>query len=338
MTIKKIRWGVLGTGRIIGKAGTALTRASNGIWLGVAGRNEESSRNAAEKYGVPRAYAGYEELLADPDIDAVYIALLNHLHKEWAVKACKAGKHVLVEKPFAMNAEDAREMAEAAEQYGVRIKEAHVWHYYEGIAEIRKRLHDGSIGEWIHLHGHYSFIPDAYSTRWHAAWGGGSLYDIGCYLVAWARYFTGEEPLAVEAGTRMHPVHQIDESFVGTMYFADGKTAQIGSFFNTAQGAYFEVFGTAGTMRVDFRATPEVLNLVFTLNGQEQHFSMIRIDSFRQQAEHFAESIISGDSETQLADHAGEAIRQAVVMDALWEAAAKKSRVWLQQPANDKIE
>ncbi|CAG7650688.1 Glucose--fructose oxidoreductase [Paenibacillus solanacearum] len=329
MAQRNIRWGVLGTGRIIGKAGTALTRAGNGMWLGVAGRNEESSRAAAEKYGVPRAYSGYGELLDDPEIDAVYIALLNHLHKEWAIRACKAGKHVLVEKPFAMSADDAKEMAAAAAQYGVRIKEAHVWHYYEGIDEIRKLLHDGSIGQWVHLQGHYSFIPDAASTRWNAAWGGGSLYDIGCYLVAWVRYFTGEEPLAVEAGARMHPVHQVDESFVGTMYFANGRTAQIGSFFNTMQGAYLEVFGTEGKLRVDFRATPEVLDLIVVLNGREQRFSMVRIDSFRQQAEHFADSILGGTSGSLQLDPAQEAIRQAVVMDALQEAAAKKSRISL---------
>ncbi|TVY07445.1 Gfo/Idh/MocA family protein [Paenibacillus cremeus] len=326
-----VRWGVLGTGRIIGKAGTALKQSRNGVWLGVAGRQEESGRLAAERYDVPRAYATYGELLADPEIDAVYIALLNHLHYEWAIKACEAGKHVLVEKPFALNASEARQMAEAAQKHGVLLKEARVWLHYDGIAEIRKLLSDGTIGEWIHGRGHYSFIPDVASSRWNASWGGGALYDIGCYLVSWAGYFTGEEPEAAEAGAWLHPVHGVDSRFVGTLYFPQGKTVQIETFFDVAQGAYFELLGTQGKLRVDFRATTEVLEVVCTLNGGTPRvWPMNRIEPFKRQAESFAEAVLNaraGETRPAIAEALGYTLQQARVMDALLEAAERKCRV-----------
>src|SRR5699024_7418464 len=112
--MNKVRWGVLGTGRIVGRSGVAIHKAENSEWLGVAGRTLENSTEAAKKYNVERAYADYQALIDDPDIDAVYIALLNHLHKEWALKALRAGKHVLIEKPIALTALDAMEMVEEA--------------------------------------------------------------------------------------------------------------------------------------------------------------------------------------------------------------------------------
>jgi len=105
--MKQLRWGVLGTGNIVSKGGQGIQRASNGEWVGVAGRTAENSLRCAEQFGVPKSYNSYRALLDDPDIDAVYIALLNHVHKQWALEAIRSGKHVLMEKPFALNAQDA---------------------------------------------------------------------------------------------------------------------------------------------------------------------------------------------------------------------------------------
>ena len=154
--ITKLRWGVLGTGNIVGKGGPALHRSNNGEWLGIAGRTLENRRIAAQKYDVPRAYAGYRELIDDPHIDAVYIALLNHLHKEWALEAIKAGKHVLLEKPFALNAADAAEIISQAKSHNVRVEEAFVWRYLEGHHVAREAIRSGQIGDPVFYRGNFS--------------------------------------------------------------------------------------------------------------------------------------------------------------------------------------
>lgn len=326
--MEKIRWGVLGTGWIVNKAGQGILSSDNGVWLGAAGREPGRGQALAEKYGVPRAYDSYKELLADPEIDAVYIALLNHLHREWAVKACEAGKHVLLEKPFALNAVEASAIAEAAGRNGVRVREAFIWPFYPGIGEILQRLEQGAVGEWVRFRGHFSFRAFEDSTRWHRDWGGGALYDIGCYLVHWARSFTREEPQAAEAVWTIDERHGVDRRFCGTLHFAGGRTAQFDAALDMPHGSSFELLGTEGRLSAAFKAGPEKLRIECRIGEEEYIWETDRVTPFRRQAEAFAEEVLRmRTGEVISSDGGGEALRQAKAMDALREAARTGKRI-----------
>ena len=320
----KLAWGVLGTGKIVQKTGPAIQQSSNGIWLGVAGRNPENSRQAAEKYGVERAYAGYQELLDDPDIDAVYIALLNHLHKEWTVKAVQAGKHVLVEKPFALNMEEAREMKAAAEANGVFIMEAHVWHYYPAFPAIRQMVEEGAIGELAMMQGHFSFIADRSSTRLVKEWGGGSLYDVGCYPAAWSRYFFGEEPVGADGVFFFDSRTGVDTRFSGTLHYAGGRFAQISSALDMPHGSRFTLMGSKGLIEVRFDVTPERLTIHARGPFGERSWTTDRISPYTRQAEAFAAGVLSGEGPPRGAE---DALNLQAILDALFLSHQEKRHI-----------
>ncbi len=306
----------------------ALKEAENGIWHGVAGRTKENGRSAAERFGVSHTYESYEALLRDPEIDAVYIALLNHLHKEWAVNACEAGKHVLLEKPFALSGSEANAIADAARKHNVLLREAFVWKYYPGFEQMRSWIVDGAIGQWARFYGRFSFVADEDSSRWRKDWGGGALYDIGCYPVAWARYFTGEEPIAADAALDLHPLHGVDRRFAGTLYFGEGRTAQLDAALDLPHGAGFELWGTKGKLQVELDVTPEELRIRCRLDSGCKEWVTDRLTPFRLQAERFADAVLRRkQGRSGHDDGAEEALRQARVMDALFEAARTERRV-----------
>ncbi|MGG4035612.1 Gfo/Idh/MocA family oxidoreductase [Paenibacillus cisolokensis] len=322
--MKKLRWGVLGTGHIIGKGGAALKQAGNGEWLGVAGRNAENGRNAAERFGVPRAYAGYRELLDDPDIDAVYIALLNHLHAEWAMAAINAGKHVLLEKPFALSAGEAAAIVRAARDRGVHVEEAFVWRHQEGHAFVRDAIAAGAIGEPVLFKGHFSFQAQERSTRLVAEWGGGALYDIGCYLVAWSRYQFGQEPEWADCRLIRSGEQGVDRKFAAMLAFPNGRTAQLFGALDMPYGCGYEIRGTEGKVELESSADAQTVTLRVSVNGETRDFTTDRVTPFRLQAERFAERVLRGEL---LPDDGQSILTQARAMDALFASDKAGARV-----------
>ncbi|MDB5085121.1 MAG: oxidoreductase [Bacilli bacterium] len=249
--MRTLKWGVLGTGNIVGKMGPAILAAQNSDWLAIAGRNSESSMSAAIRFGVPRAYPSYQDLINDPDIDAVYIALLNHLHLKWALQAIAAGKHVLCEKPMTLTAAEALQVKEAAQRSNIQVMEAFVWRFLPVHQRVKQLLTEGHIGEAVQVNAHFSIAlrDAASSTRMVKAWGGGCLYDIGCYPVSFSRFLLGAEPEAVDARLTIDPRTGVDTRFVGTLYFASGRCAQLSSAFDQSGGCFYEVIGTKGRIR-----------------------------------------------------------------------------------------
>ncbi|RKN79076.1 Gfo/Idh/MocA family protein [Paenibacillus ginsengarvi] len=326
--MNKLRFGVLGTGNIVGKAGPALQQAFNGEWIGVAGRTAENSRAAADKYGVPKAYAGYSELLDDPEIDAVYIALLNHLHKEWAIRAIQAGKHVLVEKPFALNAEDAEDIIRQAKQHGVRAEEAFVSRTMEGHTYAREAIAAGQIGDPVHFIGNFSFQAAETSTRLNPAWGGGALYDVGCYLVAWSRFQFGEEPLSADCRMIRAGEAGVDLRFAGTLQFPGGGTALMTAAIDMPYGCGYQVRGTKGELEVKQFGNAQSITLQVTINGETRDFVTDRITPFRLQAERFAAHVLAGET---MPDGGASIMAQARVMDALFESDKRNARITLER-------
>lgn len=326
--MKKLRWGVLGTGKIIQKTGIAIQRTTNGVWLGVAGRNRENSGKAAEAFGVERAYDSYQALIDDPEIDAVYIALLNHLHMEWAVKAANAGKHVLLEKPFALNMREALAVQEAAERSGVQIAEAHAWRYHPGHAGVKKMVEEGLIGEPVMMHAHFSFAADASSTRLVKEWGGGSLYDVGCYPVAWSRYFMGEEPVEAEGRAVWDEKTGVDRRFAGALYFSGGQVSQISSALDMKLGSFYTLMGSKGKIDVRFDVTPDRLTIraIGPEPTDERAWATDRIRFYTDQTEEFARSVLEGKAHPY---GIGDAIRNQKVIDALFLSDRESRRVAL---------
>ncbi len=329
--MRKLNWGVLGTGRIVEKGGTAITRAENSRWIGIAGRNAENSKKAAEKYGLSKVYESYDQLLADPEIDAVYIALLNHLHHEWTIKAIRAGKHVLLEKPFALNAQEAEGIHEEAQKHNIQVMEAHVWHYYPGYEWARTKIKEGKIGEVGIFRSSFHFHLAEGSTRWVREWGGGCLYDIGCYPVVWSRYFIGEEPIAAECSLAMHEEYGVDRRFSGTLYYPGNKTAQLSAAFDLTGGTSFEIVGSAGTMRFYNKVTPDRMENIIELNSDKdgsetKTWVTDRIEPFKEQVEAFAEAVLEGKPTPRGSE---EGVIHMRILDALFEADRLGRRVEL---------
>src|SRR5712691_4528971 len=185
----KIRWGVLGAARVAtARVLPAMTRCQTSVVTAIASRDLAKARQAASTCGIPAAYGSYEELLADPAIDAIYIPLPNHLHAPWSTRAADAGKHVLCEKPIALSAAEVAELIRVRDRTGVKIGEAFMVRSHPRWLRVRELVRTGRIGELRTISGYFTIpISDRSNVRYIAEWGGGAMLDIGCYQVTLSR-------------------------------------------------------------------------------------------------------------------------------------------------------
>jgi predicted dehydrogenase len=202
-----VRWGILGAADIaVHKVIPAMADAEMCSVDAIASRSEERARQAAERLGIPRSYGSYQDLLEDSDIEAVYIPLPNHLHLEWTLAAAAAGKHILCEKPLAMSSADARTMIDACDAAGVKLMEAFMYRLHPMWVEVRRLVDDGAIGELAAIQSFFSYFNnDPADIRNIPEFGGGALYDIGCYLVNVARMLFDSEPTEVKSSVKRDP-------------------------------------------------------------------------------------------------------------------------------------
>ncbi|MCW5951671.1 MAG: Gfo/Idh/MocA family oxidoreductase, partial [Propionibacteriaceae bacterium] len=219
----------------------------------VASRQKARAQAYAEKWGIPRSYGSYEELFADPAIDLVYVALPPSEHARWAIAALRAGKDVLCEKPFAMNAQQARAMSAVADSTGRRLIEAFHDRYHPLSLELDDIRASGRLGELVTLTAVFDApIPfDPAQFRHDPALGGGALMDLGCYPVHWVRALLGEEPAVTRAAVELNDLGA-DLSFSASLAFPSGPTATVSS---TMAGdvirSPFEIVGTRGRVHVE---------------------------------------------------------------------------------------
>lgn len=181
-----VRWGIMGCANIaISQVIPAILEATTAVLHAVASRSPEKAKQIAEKFGAPNAYGSYQELLYYPEVDAIYIPLPNSFHKTWAIAAVRAGKHVLCEKPIALNAAEAREMQHEAKKHGRLLLEAFMYSYAPVVQKATALIREGQIGEIRAVHSMftYSLTPDPRNIRLQSALGGGALYDAGCYCL-----------------------------------------------------------------------------------------------------------------------------------------------------------
>lgn len=263
---QRLRWGILGTGNIARQFCTGVGSSARGTLAAVGSRQRDAAEAFARQFGAQRAYGSYEEVLEDPAVDAVYVSLPNHLHHEWTIRAVRAGKHVLCEKPFAVNAAQSAEMFDEAAKAGRLVMEAFMYRSHPLTHAVVAAVRAGAVGEvrLIRTSFCYRTTRVAENIRFRKDLAGGALMDIGCYCVNFARLIAGAEPVAVHGTGRLHP-SGVDEQVAGTLTFPGGVLASFtcGMTVQADNTAY--VCGTEGYVEIPVPWKPPVKDAVYTV-------------------------------------------------------------------------
>ena len=243
----RFRWAVLGPGMVATRAVMpAIASSTNGVLAVVASRDRARAEAASRPYGGVRCYGEYAAALADPAVDGIYLALPNHLHAEWTIRAAEAGKHVLCEKPLALTAAEAAQMVAACRQAGVLLMEAVMARFHPRNRHLAVLVGAGAIGALRGLEAAFTFplqTPETY--RLVPEYGGGALLDVGCYGVHFARWLLGGEPVAVAAFARQAA---IDWATTALLQFPAGQVAQLVAAFDAAEHQRLTLLGSEGTL------------------------------------------------------------------------------------------
>jgi predicted dehydrogenase len=248
--LPKVRWGVLGCARIARRGLIPGIQGSlTGSLLALASRDGSKAKAWAAEFGIPRAYGAYQQLLDDPEIDAVYIPLPNELHKPWVLAAADAAKQVLCEKPLALAAQEARQMAEHCQRRNVCLMEAFMWRHQPRTLAIRKLVAEGAIGALRLIRSSFSFPIEPGDWRLEPRRGGGCLWDVGCYGVNTARLFAGREPTTCRAIAHLGDTG-VDLSLTALLEFPDGGLATVDCSFEQPFRCHYELVGSRGSIDV----------------------------------------------------------------------------------------
>lgn len=336
--MEKMGFGILGAARIAASALVpAIRKSANARVVAVAARDGIRAAEFAAQHGIPKAYGSYQEMLADPEVEAVYNPLPNSLHLPWTLRALEASKHVLCEKPLALSAAEAERMDQAAQKAGLILMEAFMYRFHPQIARALELVRSGALGGLRLIRPSFSFLLERPTDiRWVAALGGGALYDVGCYCVTFSRLFAGREPLAVTGWSDLTPPDHpggggVDHSFVGVLDFGEGLRSVFDCSFTQPFRQRVELVGERGTVVIPEAWVPgrrgsggpdehglEAPRLV--VNGQEE--VQPAADSYQLMVEHF---VRAARGQEPLRYPAEEAVRQMRVLDALY-ASAKVGR------------
>jgi D-xylose 1-dehydrogenase (NADP+, D-xylono-1,5-lactone-forming) len=254
---KQIRWGIISTANIARKAMIpALKESPMAEVIAVSSRTAENAHACADELGIPKAYEGYETLLSDPQVEAVYNPLPNHLHKEWTIRAAEAGKHILCEKPLGLNPEECLEMIAAARANGVQLLEAFMYRYHPRILAARQMLQSGVIGEVKTIESAFCFkLKNKNDIRYQPEMGGGALMDVGCYCVNISRLMAGREPVAVQARAHWSSTG-VDDQLTGILDFGDGLMAHFDCALNQERRERCILAGTEGHLELPMTFVP----------------------------------------------------------------------------------
>jgi predicted dehydrogenase len=247
-----LRWGILSTADIARrKVIPGIRRADRCEVVAIASRQPAVAERVAAELGIPRAHGSYEALLADPDVDAVYIPLPNHLHSVWAIAAARAGKHVVCEKPLALRSAEAERMIAAAEEAGVLLMEAFMYRHHPSWGAAVELVRSGRIGTLSAVQTWFSYFnDDASNIRNIRSAGGGALYDIGCYAVNLSRLLFDGEPTGVSATMRIDAATGVDVLTAGILEFADG-VSDFTCSIRAEDDQRVDIYGTQGRVSIE---------------------------------------------------------------------------------------
>ena len=300
---QKIRWGVLGAAAIaVKKVIPGMQKGQSSDVTAIASRNLQKAQNAARELGLKKAYGSYEELLADPDIDAIYNPLPNDLHVPWTVKALEAGKHVLCEKPIALHAADVRTLIAARDRSGLLVGEAFMVRTHPQWLRVHEMVASNAIGTPKLVNSSFSYFNrDPQNIRNQPEAGGGGLMDIGCYPITMARYILGREPARVLGLFEFDPEMKIDRLVTALLDF-NGAQAMFACSTQLVPFQRWEVLGTSGRIEIEipYNAPPDEPTRIRIDDGSKLGGKSAREESFpvcdqyALQGDAFSEAILNG--------------------------------------------
>ena len=323
----KVKWGVLGVASIATrKVIPGMQKGTVSEVAAIASRDGRKAEDAAHKLGIAKAYGSYEALLADPEIEAIYNPLPNHLHVPWSIKAAEAGKHVLCEKPLSLTVAEAKTLLAARDRCGVKIGEAFMVKTHPQWVRTHDLIQHGVIGELRSVVGAFSYFNrDPQNVRNAAEWGGGGLLDIGCYLIMTSRWMFGEEPLRVAGVLERDPEFRTDRLASAMMEFPSGHAVFTCS---TQMVPYQRVqfLGTKGRIEIEipFNAPPDRPTQIFIDDGRDVFGGGIRTetipicDQYALQGDAFSRAIREGG---EIPVPLEDAIGNMAVIEAVFRAA-----------------
>ena len=321
----KVRWGILSTADIgMKKVTPAIQAAGNCEVVAIASRDRQRAGAAAEKLGIPAAYGTYEELLAADDVDAVYIPLPNDLHAEWTMRAAAASKHVLCEKPLALSAAQAEEMARTCDDAGVKLGEAFMYRHHPTWVKAVHLVRDGAIGDLQGVQSWFSYYnDDPENIRNRTENGGGAIMDIGCYNINVSRMLFAAEPVRIESAVRRDPIMGIDTLTSAVLEFPDGGQATFTCSTRSEDYQRVHIVGSTGRIEVEipFNIPPDRETRIFVTAGGDppvaprtETLVFPAEDQYTIQAELFARAILD---DTPVPVPVSDAIANMNVMDAI---------------------
>jgi predicted dehydrogenase len=327
--MNKVRWGVLSTADIaINKVIPAMQQGKYIQVTAIASRKLEKGKAAAAQLGIPKAYGSYEELLADPEIDAIYNPLPNYLHVPWSIKALEAGKHVLCEKPIALTSAEAQKLADAAKRYPhLKVMEAFMYRFHPQWQQSWKMVNEGKIGQLRTIQSFFSYyLDDANNIRNIAEVGGGGMLDIGCYTVSLSRFIFDAEPERVCGIVEYDPRLNTDRLASAILDFGSGTS----TFTCSTQLVPYQrvnIFGTTGRIEIEipFNAPPDKPCKIWYQRGEEIEEILFDIcNQYTLQGDQFSQVILNN---TSVPTPIEEAVANMKVIEAIIRSA--KSGTWV---------
>ncbi len=326
-----IRWGLVSTANINRRVIPAIRASKRGKLAAVASRDFAKGQAYAKEWGIPRVFGSYEEMLASDEIDAVYISLPNHLHAEWSIKAMRAGKNVLCEKPFAITVEEVDAMIAARQQTRQILQEAFMYRHHPQTKLVGEIIREGRLGEIRYVRAGFSFFmgESPGNVRLVPDYGGGALWDVGIYPISFVQFVYGQLPESV-TGQQIIGPSGVDETFAGQLSYSGGRSAQIFAGFNVPFFTMAEIHGSLGrlTLNRPFTGVNEKdREIVFTpANGKPEKLKAKSPELYLGEIENMNAAILDGAPTLISLEESRNHVRTA---QALYDAARKQTTIQL---------
>ena len=323
--MKPVKWGILSTAKIaVEHLIPAIRESKTGTVHAIASRDAQKAEEVAGKMNIPFSYGSYEKLLADESIDAIYNPLPNHLHVPWTIKAMEAGKHVLCEKPIALDSSEAESLLQKTRDFpDLKIMEAFMYRFHPQWEEVRSLISKGEIGTLESIHSVFTYYnDDPENIRNWPHMGGGGLMDIGCYCISVSRFLFGKEPDRVYGNLDIDPAFGVDRKAFGILTFGD-KTSTFTCSTKIESYQRVMIFGSDGLIEVEKPFNPpgnDTAHLYLTMNGERKMIETEAVDQYRLQVDAFNHSILNDRS---VATPLEDAVANMKVIDAIFESGEK---------------
>ena len=317
MTNKVLNWGLLSTARINRALIPVLRSSRRNRLTTVASRNLAAAQEYAREWKIPVAHGSYEALLKDPEVQVIYIPLPNSLHAEWSIRALRAGKHVLCEKPLALSVDEVDAMTAAARESGRVLAEALMYRHHPQTRRVKDVVDSGTLGELKVIKGAFTFsLKREGDVRLDSQLGGGSIWDVGSYPISYARLIAASEPVEV-FGWQVTEQGGVDVGFVGQMRFGGDLLAQFESGFRSPVRQYVEIVGAEGSLHIPMPFNPRRDQRLEIRRGDHVENLIIRgADLYMGEVEDMADAVLNGEApRVSLADSRGNVAAIAALLE-----------------------